>query len=119
MRQARLGPFATLRHLSLGTTASQTTRMAAGGSHSSKTCETDARESAGTMAESGMTYRCSACGGIFEKGWSDQEAEQDAREKWGVPNAMNNPEMTVVCDDCYQQMMAWEASIMRGWVRES
>lgn len=45
-------------------------------------------------------YTCAACGGTFESGWSDEEAEADALLLWGnIP-----PEETmVICDDCFQR----------------
>lgn len=46
------------------------------------------------------TYTCAACGGVFEKGWSDEEALAEAAEvfpDWGGP-------MDVVCDDCWNKM---------------
>lgn len=49
------------------------------------------------------TYICAMCGGIFEKGWSDEEAwaEHDANFL-----GMSHDESEIVCDDCYQKMIA-------------
>jgi O-acetyl-ADP-ribose deacetylase (regulator of RNase III) len=44
------------------------------------------------------------CGGVFKKGWTDEEAsaEQEANG-WG---ALAPEDTAVVCDDCYRQMTA-------------
>jgi hypothetical protein len=50
-------------------------------------------------------YTCALCGETFEKGWSDEEAHAETREKFlGF-----DPEKdcAVICDDCYQAFMAW------------
>lgn len=46
------------------------------------------------------TYKCSACGGTFEKGWSDEEAKKELADKFDVPVE----ECAIVCDDCYKKM---------------
>lgn len=53
-----------------------------------------------------LTYTCSACGGKFESGWSDDEADAEAADTFMVPNAHLNPNMRIVCDDCYKRMNA-------------
>jgi hypothetical protein len=56
-------------------------------------------------------YRCDACGWIFDKGWSDEEAAAEARKLHpgghGNPNIMDAPaeERGVVCDDCFRMLM--------------
>lgn len=54
----------------------------------------------------GREYICAACGGRFEKGWSDEEAEAEYLEN-PVFAAMeqNNEPRRVVCDDCYKKMV--------------
>ena len=47
-------------------------------------------------------YICAECGGVFEKGWSDNEAHQEYESIFGakvdaIPTAM-------VCDDCYKKL---------------
>ena len=45
-------------------------------------------------------YKCASCGGIFEKGWSDEEAEKEQKEIWGnIPES----EKVVICDDCFNR----------------
>ncbi len=45
-------------------------------------------------------YRCDACGGVFNFGWTEEEARAEAADN-GVTE--DNPAM--VCDDCYNIMM--------------
>ena len=47
------------------------------------------------------TYKCAACGGVFEKGWTDEEAQEEYEKMFGG----NAPECkATVCDDCYKEM---------------
>ena len=50
------------------------------------------------------TYECYECHGVFEKGWSDEEATKEQKENWG--NAPDN-EMEILCDACYKEFMEW------------
>ena len=50
-------------------------------------------------------YQCCVCDGVFEKGWTDDEAMEESEEVWG---AMPPDELEVVCDDCYNKMMGGE-----------
>ena len=43
-------------------------------------------------------YKCSACGGIFTKGWSDEEA---LSEKDIIFNNISTDECAMVCEDCF------------------
>lgn len=46
-------------------------------------------------------YTCANCGGIFDFGWSKEEAMQEMLDTFGnVP--LNK--LKIVCDDCYQMM---------------
>ena len=51
-------------------------------------------------------YLCECCGGIFKKGWSDEEAQSEAKENFGD---LPPEEAGVVCDDCYKKLMEWAA----------
>ncbi len=53
-----------------------------------------------------MRYRCEDCGGTFDKARSTEEAEREAFENFGVRQASTHPGMALVCDDCYQEIMA-------------
>jgi|GEM_PF-6420320 len=46
------------------------------------------------------TYTCYACGGVFKKGWSDEEATAEREQDF--PNHTDE-EMELVCDDCYKK----------------
>ncbi len=46
-------------------------------------------------------YRCALCKGVFEKGWSDEEAKAEYGQVFpGKPLE----EADVVCDDCYKRI---------------
>jgi hypothetical protein len=50
-------------------------------------------------------YECAVCHGIFEKGWTDEEARAEEKETFGA----NDPDSAIVCDDCYNKMSyLWE-----------
>lgn len=46
------------------------------------------------------TYICASCGGTFDKGWSDDEAEAELASTFAVPKE----DCDIVCDDCYKAM---------------
>lgn len=49
------------------------------------------------------TFTCADCGGVFDMAWSDEEARAESKEQWGdIPS----DDLAVVCDDCYQALMA-------------
>ena len=56
-------------------------------------------------------YKCAMCGGVFEKGWTDEEAMEEYKENdfpdTGTP-------LEVICDDCYQEFMRWHRPSFRG-----
>lgn len=46
-------------------------------------------------------FRCEACGEVFPKAWTDEEAEAECEENFpGLPEG----ERAVVCDDCFKKM---------------
>ena len=47
------------------------------------------------------TYKCSVCGGIFEKELSEEEAEKQLEEEFP---GYTKDECEIVCDDCYKAM---------------
>jgi hypothetical protein len=47
-------------------------------------------------------YRCEACGRIFPKGRSDEEARKEYVENFGVGDELP----ALVCDDCFKTMTA-------------
>lgn len=46
------------------------------------------------------TYKCAACGGVFAKSWSDEEAMQESKEMWGE---WDPADLCIVCDDCFNR----------------
>lgn len=58
-------------------------------------------------------YQCSLCHAVYEKEWSDEDADQEALEIWGVEHASADPEgFAVICDDCFQQRSMAEVEAM-------
>jgi hypothetical protein len=49
-------------------------------------------------------YLCANCNVVFESEWSDEEANAETKEYFGVDNASQRDDMVVVCDDCFQMM---------------
>ena len=47
-------------------------------------------------------YKCAICGGIFEKGWTDEEAIKEMKDNFG--KEMTVDDCGLVCDDCYNEM---------------
>ncbi len=48
------------------------------------------------------TYQCASCDGVFDKGWSDEEAAAERDENFP---GLEPEDQAVVCDDCYRKMM--------------
>ncbi len=45
-------------------------------------------------------YTCALCGGVFKKGWPDEEAQAESKKLWGnIPDE----DMELVCDDCFKK----------------
>lgn len=59
------------------------------------------------MSGVGEPYTCERCGRTFEKVRSDEEALAEAESLW-TPETMTDPQ-AVICDDCFQEFMAWAA----------
>jgi hypothetical protein len=49
-------------------------------------------------------FKCHHCGGVFEKGCTDEEATQEYVENFGQVVATHD-DGYVVCDDCYNEIM--------------
>lgn len=48
-------------------------------------------------------YTCENCGGVFEKGLSDEDVKKEQEKNgWGD---LSEEETAVVCDDCYNKIM--------------
>ena len=52
------------------------------------------------------TYTCEQCGQECggDEDWSDEDAAAEMRDNFGD---LSPDDRAVVCDDCYQAMMAW------------
>ena len=48
-------------------------------------------------------YECAACHGIFEKGWSDEEAAEEFHDYF--PDLPIDDETALICDPCYEAML--------------
>lgn len=46
-------------------------------------------------------YKCARCGGVWQKGWTDEESLAECRQYFGNLRA---DETAVVCEDCFQLM---------------
>lgn len=44
-------------------------------------------------------FKCEECGGVWEKGWTDEEAAEEAQNAFGITTG------ATVCDDCYNKIM--------------
>ena len=52
------------------------------------------------------TFTCALCRGVFEKAWSDAEAESEYASLWSdAPGPVD-----VICEDCFQKFHAWAKS---------
>lgn len=49
------------------------------------------------------TFECAQCHGIFEKEWTDAEAQAESASIFG---AVPTEALAVICDDCWQRLMA-------------
>lgn len=51
-------------------------------------------------------YECDHCHNVYKKGWSDEEAEKESEELWGVKNASEKLDsgMAIICDDCFKKI---------------
>ena len=49
-------------------------------------------------------FTCNSCNQTFQKGWSDEEANKEGFELFGVKNAIVDQDMALVCDDCFNAM---------------
>jgi len=49
-------------------------------------------------------YKCGHCGGVFEQGWTDEEAKKEATDIFGKNPDDWNDGAVIVCDDCFQKM---------------
>lgn len=55
----------------------------------------------------GRKYTCEHCRGTFTTTWSDEEANAESREIFGVEPT--DETHAVICDDCFTRLRAWMA----------
>jgi rubredoxin len=58
------------------------------------------------------TFTCSRCEEIFNKGWSEEEAQAERRENGWADIPDEN--MIMLCDDCYE----WFVKSMNGGIKK-
>lgn len=46
-------------------------------------------------------YQCAQCDGIFELGWTEEEAKEEMLKNFGTTDTSG---MAMICDDCYKKM---------------
>jgi DNA-directed RNA polymerase subunit RPC12/RpoP len=56
------------------------------------------------MAVMGRTYTCAQCGKTFVSEWSDEDAQAEAAANFSSEELADT---AVVCDACYELLMAW------------
>ena len=47
-------------------------------------------------------YQCEHCKGVFDKGWSDEDAKKEAEDNFGKHPDEWNDDQVIICDDCYK-----------------
>lgn len=50
-------------------------------------------------------FTCSLCHHTFKKGWTEEEAHQEAEKLFGYRVPWD--EIETLCDDCYDKFKAW------------
>ncbi len=48
------------------------------------------------------TFKCDMCGGVFEKGQSEEEALAEYKQHFGID--MRPEEVGLCCDDCWEKI---------------
>jgi uncharacterized protein with PIN domain len=48
-------------------------------------------------------FRCCECGEIFENAWSEEEAQSEVEQKFGLTFTEQN--CATMCEDCYRKFM--------------
>lgn len=64
-----------------------------------------------------MQFKCSMCGGIFKKGWSDEEARQERDLIFGV--GYSDKDCKLICDDCFQKIKPISYKEARAKIRKN
>lgn len=48
-------------------------------------------------------FQCECCKEIFKKGWSDDEANEEAQTIWGTELDEENGGQAIICEDCFKE----------------
>lgn len=61
------------------------------------------------MSDKPDTFTCAICGNVYEKEWSDSEADEECERLFGISNATSRigdteDDCAYVCDDCFQMI---------------
>ena len=64
-----------------------------------------------TLSGTGEEYTCDNCGAVHEKTWSDEEAMAEAESLYPAED-LEAEEPGIVCDSCFQVIMAWAQTDM-------
>jgi rubredoxin len=70
----------------------------------------------GAVSGIGEQYECEVCHGVFEKGWSDEEAFAETAAMW---EPIPGDDVGVVCDGCFREVVAWYRQEDPGVFRDS
>lgn len=57
-----------------------------------------------------MTYKCAVCEGVFEEGWSDEEAVAELNKDFP---GFTKDQCDIVCEDCYKNCPEISAGLSR------
>lgn len=52
-------------------------------------------------------YTCECCGGTFRNERSEADADAEALKNFGIRSASTDPDISVICENCYRDFMAW------------
>lgn len=47
-------------------------------------------------------FQCAMCREVFDKGWTEEEAEEEMRDLWG--DDITKEDCGIVCDDCFRKL---------------
>lgn len=54
------------------------------------------------MTKTELTFKCVACNGVFIKGLTDEQAEEQFKKEF--PNHKRQEDDGVVCEDCFKKV---------------
>lgn len=77
-------------------------RPSSGNRHESRGLRPGPRDfdSRSMLVKNPDVFTCGLCKGVFPKGWTDEEAENEYQEKFGE-SAPTGDDRALICEDCY------------------